>query len=202
MSIVTIPAKRLLPLLFLLPFTAAWLAGGLGSSIDRTLYVALHGTAPWLIGTARFATTLGSWAVLLPLSIAGALWLFWTRRRQRALLLLVTTLGGRLVISLMKDAVDRPRPILSEHLVAVQSASFPSGHAGNSMIVLLALALLLPGRHRMAWAAAALCLTALIGLSRVVLGVHWPSDVIGGWTFGLAWTLTLAPLTERPVRKA
>ena len=142
------------------------------------------------------------WPCTAPLSIAGALWLFWTGRRQRALLLLATTLGGRLAISLLKDVVDRPRPILSEHLVAVQSASFPSGHAGNSMIVLLALALLLPERHRRAWIAAALCLAALIGLSRVILGVHWPSDVIGGWTFGLAWTLTLAGLTKRAARNA
>ena len=76
-------------------------------------------------------------------------------------------------------------------LVDVSSLSFPSGHAGNSMIVYLSVALLLfddPRRRRIA-AACAIILSLLIGLSRPAVGVHWPSDVVGGWAFGLLWVM-------------
>ena len=82
-------------------------------------------------------------------------------------------------------------------LDAVVSLSFPSAHAANSMIAWLGLALIAaPPRLRPAAVAAALALALLVGLTRLVLAVHWPSDVIGGWAFGAAWTLLLLRLLE------
>ncbi len=89
-------------------------------------------------------------------------------------------------------------------LVEVHYQSFPSGHAANSMIAYLAIAWLAfddPVHRR--WAvAAALLLSFLIGLSRPMLGVHWPSDVIAGWAFGLFWTLLVVGLSSRWERRA
>ena len=86
--------------------------------------------------------------------------------------------------------------------MVVKTSSFPSGHAANSMIFYLALALVLTAGtrwHRPA-AVAALLLSLLIGTSRVMLGVHWPSDVVGGWAFGLLWVLLTLRLAGRALK--
>ena len=76
--------------------------------------------------------------------------------------------------------------------------SFPSGHAANSMITFLALALILaPARYRAAAIAAATAASVLIGSTRPLLGVHWPSDVVGGWAFGIAWVVIGVELSRR-----
>ena len=101
-------------------------------------------------------------------------------------------LGGRLVVELLKLAVDRPRPSFDPQPVAVSSLSFPSAHAANSMITFLTVALLIiPVRYRGMAVTAAISLSAAVGLTRPYLGVHWPSDVIGGWAFGTAWAVSL-----------
>jgi undecaprenyl-diphosphatase len=111
-------------------------------------------------------------------------------------MLLAVILVGRGITEVEKLAVARPRPELEPHLAIVRTWSFPSGHATSSMIFYLTLALALgAGKpwQRIA-AAAAVLLSLLIGVSRVMLGVHWPSDVVGGWAFGLLWVLlTLGP---------
>lgn len=132
-------------------------------------------------------THLGGAPMLLSLAIAGASWLWWRGLRGRAAALMLTVLGGRLGVELVKLAVDRPRPALDLHPVAVFSQSFPSAHAGNSMITYLAIALFVaPERWRRAAVGGALLLALAIGATRAVLGVHWPSDVIAGWIFGAA----------------
>ena len=84
-------------------------------------------------------------------------------------------------------------------MVAVKTSSFPSGHAASSMIFYLAIAIVLTAgtRWQRAAVAGAICFSLLIGLSRVMLGVHWPSDVIGGWAFGMLWVLLTLRLAER-----
>ena len=94
------------------------------------------------------------------------------------------------------------RPDVEPHLVVVKTSSFPSGHAANSMIFYVALALVLTSGtrwHRQA-AAGAMLGSLMIGASRVMLGVHWPSDVIGGWAFGLLWVLLTLRLAERELK--
>jgi len=106
------------------------------------------------------------------------------RDRRRALWLLLAVVGGTLLNLALKQVFAAPRPDLLPHLDIVNSYSFPSGHAAGNMIFFGALALLAGGRSAYGAAAA---LIALIGVSRVWLGVHWPSDVLAGWIEGLGW---------------
>ena len=199
--------------LVLFALAVAWMVmllfGGL--DLDRALLLFFYaGEQPEIARAARILTEFGGYLVLMPLSAAGALWLAWKRRFRSAVLLLAVTITGRLLVELQKVQMGRVRPHENSHLVDVHSLSFPSGHAANSAMVYISLALLLtahwPRRAIALWAAA--WLSILIGTSRIVLGVHWPSDVIAGWAFGLFWTLLLLRLsgydlgdgTPRPLR--
>ena len=180
----------------------AMLLGGAGPA-DRAIYEALYaGHRPVMLPVARALTFLGDPTLLIGASIIAALWL-WHRKRGRAgLVLFAVTLTGRVLSEAQKYWIARVRPDVEPHMVVVKTSSFPSGHAASSMIFYLALALLLAGhaRYRFTAAALAIALSLLIGTSRVMLGVHWPSDVIGGWVFGLLWVmLTLRP-AERLLR--
>ncbi|HEY0627633.1 MAG TPA: phosphatase PAP2 family protein [Allosphingosinicella sp.] len=174
------------------------------SPADRALLGLLYaGDATPLAHAAGLLTHLGGWIVLTAVTAAAALYLLLKRRLHDALLLLAVTMGGRAMMELQKYVVGRARPDELEHLASFHSLSFPSGHATNATTVYLAIALLLfPSRWSVA---AALLLALLIGLTRPILGVHWPSDVVGGWAFGLLWTLGLIRLvgtrgTPAPVR--
>jgi undecaprenyl-diphosphatase len=181
---------------------ALWLAmllWGAGPA-DRTIYEALYaGHRPILLAVARFFTALGEPTVLIAACAFSAAWLWYAGRARLGLTLLLIALIGRGLSEAQKYWVARVRPDLEPHLVVVKTSSFPSGHAASSMIFYLALALALTAHRR--WkriaATAAVLLSLLIGTSRVVLGVHWPSDVIGGWSFGMLWVL----LTLRPAER-
>jgi undecaprenyl-diphosphatase len=183
-------------------FAAIWLVmllWGTGS-LDRALYEALYaGHWPALLAIARFFTALGEPTVLIGASAACALWLWYAGRGRLGLTLLAIALIGRGLSEAQKYWIARVRPDLEPHLVVVKTSSFPSGHATSSMIFYLALALALTAHTR--WnriaAVGAILLSLLIGTSRVMLGVHWPSDVIGGWAFGMLWVL----LTLRPAER-
>ena len=129
---------------------------------------------------------------LLSLAVAGFLWL---RKMNGAMwLVLVASLGGLAACVLLKGVFDRPRPNLVPHLTAVHTSSFPSGHSMMSATIFLTLGTLL-GRFvqerklKAYFLIVALTLTFLVGLSRVYLGVHYPTDVLAGWSAGLAWAL-------------
>jgi undecaprenyl-diphosphatase len=178
--------------------TALWLAmlllGGPASDADGLLLRAFHHPA-W-VPAARLLTRLGDWNVLLPLTLVAAASLYFLASRRAALFYLVLILGGRLLVEGEKVAFGRARPDESGRLVEVSSLSYPSGHAAYSMMAWLGLALLAARapRLRAPAVALALALAFFVGCSRLVLAVHWPSDVIGGWAFGAAWTLLLVRL--------
>ena len=180
---------------------AALLLGGAGTEYDEPLRRELYaGGDEVLARNAALLTWLGSIWILIPITLVAAIYLSFTRRR-RAALLLIATLGGRLLVELQKIIVGRPRPGVDEHLEAVQNLSFPSGHAANAMITYVAIALLVPVRQRNRAIAVGigLALALQAGWSRVALGVHWPSDVLGGWAFGLFWiTICVRLATDRP----
>lgn len=181
-----------LALVALAALWAAMLVLG-GQGWDRSVLVAFYaGGQPALVTAARWLTEAGGAAVLIPAALAGAVLLLVIRRDWRApLLFLATALSGRVLVELQKDWLLRVRPDANEHLVVAQSYAFPSGHSANSLMVWVGLALLLPPRWRGPALAAAALLTVAVGASRVMLGVHWPSDVVGGWSFGLFWLLLL-----------
>jgi undecaprenyl-diphosphatase len=181
---------------------AIWLAmfiGGTGP-LDRAVYEALYaGRRPVLSEIAHVLTALGEPTVLIAATVICALWLSYVGRARLGLTLLLIAMVGRGLSEVQKYWIGRPRPDLEAHLVVVKTRSFPSGHANSSMIFYLALALALTAGTR--WqrpaAAFAVLLSLLVGTSRVMLGVHWPSDVIGGWAFGMLWVL----LTLRPAER-
>jgi undecaprenyl-diphosphatase len=182
-----------------------WLAALLlgGGGLDRTLYEALYaGHRPALLAIARVFTALGEPTLLIAAAAVGALWLWYAGRSRLGIALLLIMLVGRGLTEAQKYWVARARPDLEPHLVIVKTSSFPSGHAANSMMFYLALALVVAAGTR--WqrqaVAAAVLASLLIGASRVMLGVHWPSDVIGGWAFGLLWVLVTFRAAERPLR--
>jgi undecaprenyl-diphosphatase len=191
----------------LLLLTALWLAmlvAG-GGQLDGAIYEALYaGRRPVLAGIARIFTALGDPTVLIGAGIAAAFWLWHVGRGRLGVALLAVTVVGRLLTEAQKYWIARARPDLEPHLVVVKTTSFPSGHATSSMIFYLSLALMLTvhhhGRWRLAGASTAMALSVLVGLSRVMLGVHWPSDVVGGWAFGLLWVLLTLRSAERLFR--
>lgn len=149
---------------------------------------------PWLPEVGRDFTALGGVAVLtcLTLSVAGFLWL---RKMYGAMfLVLAATLGGLFVSTLLKSMFDRARPDFVPHLSDVYTSSFPSGHSMLSAVVYLTLGTLL-GRFvtqrslQAYFLITALLLTGSVGLSRVYMGVHYPTDVLAGWIAGLAWAI-------------
>src|SRR5207302_4145258 len=108
--------------------------------------------------------------------------------------LLVATLGGFLISGLLKNHYERPRPAVVPHLSYVYSSSFPSGHSMLSAVIYLTLGSLLARlaerrRLKIYCVAVAMLLTFLVGVSRVYLGVHYPTDVLAGWAAGLAWAV-------------
>jgi undecaprenyl-diphosphatase len=173
-----------------------------GGSLDRTLYLALYaGGNPLLVTIARVFTALGEPTILIGAGVICALWLWRAGRGRLALALVLIVLIGRGLSEVQKYWIARVRPELEPHLVVVKTSSFPSGHATSSMIFYLTVALALTAgtRWHRAAAAGAIALSLMIGISRVMLGVHWPSDVIGGWSFGLLWVLLTLRLAERAV---
>jgi undecaprenyl-diphosphatase len=164
-------------------------------------------------GTLNFIAVtvshLGSETVLAGLAFL-AVGLLVTRRRWReAAFVAVASVGGFTLVNLLKFIVERPRPPY-EHVVVVHSSAFPSEHALGAFVVYLALAWVVarswPGSPAAAMApVVAAGLAALVGLSRVYLGIHYPSDILGSlvlggaWVAASAWTFGLMPGWSRGV---
>jgi undecaprenyl-diphosphatase len=148
----------------------------------------------WLQEAARDVTGLGSIIVLGFITIAASGYLLIVRKRAAALLLLVAVVGGQILSTLLKTLVARSRPDIALDAPHVFTASFPSGHAMLSAVTYLTIGALLTRIEtskaaRIYLMVLAIILTVTIGVSRVYLGVHWPTDVLGGWFIGSAWAV-------------
>jgi undecaprenyl-diphosphatase len=166
--------------------------GEAASGLDATLvHWAAARRSDLLDRVALDVTALGNTTTLAVLVVAVAL-VLWPTRPRAALLLPVILAGGRLLTEAVKALVDRPRPDLVEWLTHAVAPAFPSAHAASAAMVYGTLAWLVhtsgarPGVRRATWAAV-IPLVLAIGASRVYLGVHWPSDVLGGFLLGAGW---------------
>lgn len=148
----------------------------------------------WMAEVGRDLTALGGVACLALVTLFAAGYLALAGKRHTAVLVLAATLSGLGLSTALKEAFDRERPEVVPHLSYVSTSSFPSGHSMLSSVVYLTLGTLLARaatrrRLKVYCIQGALVLTVLVGLSRVYLGVHYPTDVLGGWAAGLAWAL-------------
>lgn len=162
--------------------------------IDRSIIQGLRawGGPSWLPGVAVDLTALGGSTVVTLVVVLVAGFLLMQRLWLTALALVLATSTGGQMVWLIKRTIGRARPDLVPHLVDVSNASFPSGHATNSAIIYLTMAGLVAqvARERAVRRyvlGLAVVLVGAIGMSRVYLGVHWPSDVLAGWSAGTGW---------------
>lgn len=146
----------------------------------------------WLRETMTEITSLGGYPVLVVLVSAVVGYLLVVRMFGPAIYVVVSLLMGTALSQLLKSLYDRPRPDFVGHLVDTHTASFPSGHATMSTVVYLTLAALIvrlvdQTRVRVYVICVAILLALMVGVSRVYLGVHYPTDVAAGWALGAGW---------------
>lgn len=148
----------------------------------------------WLEESMRDITALGGFTFLTLATIVAVLLFSFHGKRRQAWILTGTVLAAQLSSEVLKTFYDRPRPTLVPHGSFVYTQSFPSGHSALSAAVFLTLATLIASVEKRAGSkiliyVLALLVTVAVGFSRVYLGVHWPSDVLAGWSLGAIWAL-------------
>jgi undecaprenyl-diphosphatase len=170
-------------------------------AIDQRLLLAMRHPGdhsplgpPSVQDAARDVTALGGVTVLTLLTVVTGGFLLLDGKKHMALFVCGAVAGGTLLSGLLKDLFQRPRPDLVPHGAYVSTTSFPSGHSMMSAVTYLTLgALLARSQERKRLKAYFLLLagllTFMVGVSRVYLGVHWPTDVLAGWTAGASWAI-------------
>jgi undecaprenyl-diphosphatase len=175
---------------------------GITADVDRDILLAMRVPGDpsdpigprWLEEVGRDVTALGG-VTVLTLLIATVTAFFWlAAMRRAAVYVAVASLGAFLVSVGLKHVFERPRPELTPHGVAVYTYSFPSGHSTMSAAVYLTLGMVASRfvkrrRLKVLLVGVAMLVTATVGVSRVYLGVHWPTDVLAGWAVGFSWAL-------------
>lgn len=159
----------------------------------------------WMVSAALDITSLGSATVLGLTVFAVAGFLLLQGLWRRALFVMAASFGGWFLNGALKQLFQRPRPDIVPHLREVMTMSFPSGHALQSAVVYLtlgALSMHIAERRltRYYCMTVAMLATALVGVSRIYLGVHYPTDVLAGWLIGLSWAL-LCWMIERALER-
>ncbi len=203
------PASRALLLGACLVLGAGWLFLGVLEDVvtndplvaaDHAVFLFLQGLrTPTLDRAMVGITEMGSIGVLLPLFLVVTAWLLWRRCLRSAAFWAVVAVVGEAFVQIIKWTLGRARP--AAVYTGLQQFSFPSGHATSSTVILGFLAFLLSRgrsvRARLAIAAAVSVYVALVAFSRLYLGAHWLSDVVGGMSLGLAWVALAAMLYVR-----
>jgi undecaprenyl-diphosphatase len=170
------------------------------SHVDETLLLMMRNPTDhsdplgprWLEELGRDITALGGMGILTLFTFLAAGYLLMLGKRRAALLALLAIGGGFALSVMLKHGFDRPRPDLVPHFTYVYTRSFPSGHSMGAALTYLTLGALLARIHErrrlkiyfLTWA---MLLTFLVGVSRIYMGVHWPTDVLAGWVAGAVW---------------
>jgi membrane-associated phospholipid phosphatase len=162
--------------------------------VDEGARDGLHGVATHhhvLVTATKVISTIGSAPVYSAVFALVAAWLVWRRLPRLAVFVVVTLAGSAALNALVKNLVDRARPVLPDPVAHANGMSFPSGHAQNAMVAFSVLLLVFLPALRGVWRrvalAAAVVMVLAIGFSRVALGVHFVSDVLAGYVLGAAW---------------
>ncbi|MGJ0119733.1 phosphatase PAP2 family protein [Williamsia sp. MIQD14] len=171
-----------------------------GVDHDITRWVADHRTA-WLTDVFRVITTVGNTAAMTLIAVVAAIVLWRIGSRDRALTVLIGSASGWLLMQALKHLIARPRPEPRFRVIAIDTFSFPSGHAMMSAVVLglvgvAAWQTSTRVRAHPAILAIAPAASLLIGASRVYLGVHWTTDVVAGWVIGAIWVVLAGALAR------
>jgi undecaprenyl-diphosphatase len=150
---------------------------------------------PWFAEAVTDVTALGSTTVMVIVLLCAVGYLILQHRYDATALVIVAAAGGGLLSVALKQLFGRDRPDIVPHLVTATSLSFPSGHSMVALVIYLTLGALLARfvarrRVRVYVIAISLGLTSIIGMTRICLGVHYPTDVLAGWAVGLAWALS------------
>lgn len=174
---------------------------------NHLLHVAqsLRAGHPWLASAMRDLTGLGSTVVLTLFTVFTVVYLALFLSRIMAFLVATSVVSGVLLVSVFKTAFGRLRPDAVFAELVAPGLSFPSGHASMSAIVFLTIGALIAAsrscvNERIYILAMAALLALLVGVSRVLLGVHWATDVLGGWAFGTAWAMLWLVLARHLVK--
>jgi membrane-associated phospholipid phosphatase len=187
-------------LLFLTLTLGLAVSFGWTKSLDVRLLKALameQGETPAVFITlARALSWLGDAAQRSLIFLLVAAWLVWRARVRTALIMIVMPILAAVTTDMLKEAFGRARPDIVPHLGVFGNLSYPSGHASNAASIFILVALILPGKRPRLQFGLGLAGAALVSLSRVWLGVHWPSDVIGG----LMWGAGFAMIALHPVQ--
>jgi undecaprenyl-diphosphatase len=180
---------------------------GLTTDLDKSLLgmIAMReGKSPDLaIDVMQAASFIGDSSQRALWIVVFAAFLFWRRRPRAAIVMIVAPVLASVTSSVLKEIFARPRPSIVPHLDHVTNLSFPSGHAVNAAALFLLAALLLPGRGPRTHLVLAGAVAAMIGFSRMALGVHYPTDVASGWLIGAAFAFAgfaVAKAWEAPRR--
>ena len=178
---------------------AALIQAGWWQDLDARIMWALHGLGS--AGLDRFfllITAIGHQWGVIPVDVLLALGLALMRRWRCSAYVLLATAGSGLLNRALKEIFSRERPQLWPHPVDETSWSFPSGHAmGSSTLMLVLIFLAWPGRWRYPVLLLASGFALLVGISRPYLGVHWPSDIVGGWLLATAWVFAVSAYMSR-----
>jgi undecaprenyl-diphosphatase len=161
-------------------------------AVSHALNMQRGGAPDWLVLLMQGISWIGGgiqrYVIVTILTIA--LWRWWGW--GAALAMGLTTLVSAFTSEILKAFFARVRPDFVPHLDSVTSAAYPSGHANNAAVVYILFIMLVPQARHPGWQLAAAIMIIVTGLSRIMLGVHWPTDVIGGWMLGTAFALMAA----------
>ena len=175
---------------------------GEGRAVDKAVLLWLRDPSnphellgpPWLHEMMRDLTALGGIALLTLITVAVIVYLVILKKYGQSLYIAISMGTGIVLSNLLKIGFDRPRPDLVPHDSITYMPSFPSGHSLMAAIVYLTLGALLAevqpqGKLKIYILSLVIFLTIATGISRIYLGVHWPSDVLAGWFIGFSWAL-------------